>query len=129
MIEFLNTLSVPPVGTFTPTIAGTGTAGTATYSNVLGKYYIIGKLVFINISIDWSGHTGTGNLTIAGLPIPCPESFNVNVRVNNVGFTGNLVGIVGGSAIVFRGNISGSGSSNPDMVATGSIQVSGFYEY
>jgi hypothetical protein len=55
-------------GTFTPTIAGSSTAGTATYSFQEGKYTKIGRQVSCQIDLGYSSGTGTGNLTIAGLP-------------------------------------------------------------
>jgi hypothetical protein len=55
-------------GTFTPTIAGSTTAGTATYTAQNGKYTKIGRQVSVSIDIRYTGGTGTGNLQIAGLP-------------------------------------------------------------
>lgn len=55
-------------GTFTPTIVGTISAGTATYSQQHGKYTKIGRLVFIELYLVWSGGTGTGSLRVGGLP-------------------------------------------------------------
>ena len=55
-------------GTFTPTVAGSSTAGTATYSFQEGKYTKIGRQVSCQIDLGYSSGTGTGNLTIAGLP-------------------------------------------------------------
>jgi len=55
-------------GTFTPTIIGTTTAGTATYTGQAGKYTKVGNLVTCLIYLNYSGGTGAGNLRIAGLP-------------------------------------------------------------
>lgn len=55
-------------GTFTPTVRGSITAGTATYANQKGSYTRIGRMVYFQIYVDWSAGTGTGNLQIAGLP-------------------------------------------------------------
>lgn len=55
-------------GTFTPTIVGSSTAGTGTYSVQIGRYVKIGKTVTVWIRLTWSAHTGTGNGVIAGLP-------------------------------------------------------------
>lgn len=54
--------------TFTPSIIGMTTAGTATYSLRYGRYTRIGNIVFISIRMTWSAHTGTGNLAVSGLP-------------------------------------------------------------
>lgn len=55
-------------GTFTPTVVGTSTTGTATYANQLGKYTRVGRLVTVEIYLNWSGGTGTGDLQFGGLP-------------------------------------------------------------
>ena len=55
-------------GTWTATIAGTSTAGTASYTSQTGSYTKIGNIVAITLYIDWNTGTGTGNLRIAGLP-------------------------------------------------------------
>jgi hypothetical protein len=63
-----NALNDYEEGTFTPTVAGSSTAGTATYSFQEGKYTKIGRQVSCQIDLGYSSGTGTGNLTIAGLP-------------------------------------------------------------
>jgi hypothetical protein len=55
-------------GTFTPTIEGTTTAGTATYTRQAGVYTKVGRQVFYAIDVIYASGTGTGNLRIAGLP-------------------------------------------------------------
>ena len=55
-------------GTFTPTISGSTSAGTGTYAAQGGVYTKVGSIVNIQIYINVSGHTGTGNITITGLP-------------------------------------------------------------
>ena len=63
-----NTLDDYEEGTFTPTVVGTSSAGTATYSSQSGTYVKIGKMVTVNVLLVYSSGTGTGNLQIAGLP-------------------------------------------------------------
>lgn len=55
-------------GTFTPTIIGTTTAGAGTYSNQIGRYTKIGRIVTAQIFVNWSAHTGTGDMRLSGLP-------------------------------------------------------------
>jgi hypothetical protein len=55
-------------GTFTPTVVGTTTAGTATYSAQAGKYTKVGDLVTFTVYVSWSAGTGAGDLKINGLP-------------------------------------------------------------
>lgn len=63
-----NTLDDYEEGTFTPTIVGSSTAGTGTYSTQSGNYIKIGRLVTVTGYMIWTSHTGTGNLKIGGLP-------------------------------------------------------------
>lgn len=69
-----NTLDDYEEGTFTPVVSGTTTAGAATYTSQIGIYVKIGKTVFILTQLAWTAHTGTGNLTITGLPFTLSAS-------------------------------------------------------
>lgn len=55
-------------GTFSPTIIGTTEAGTVTYGARFGNYTKIGRLVTVEIYLNWSAGTGTGSLAFGGLP-------------------------------------------------------------
>ena len=63
-----NTLNDYEEGTFTPTIVGSTTAGTGTYTIQSGKYVIVGKIIYVSIRLGWSAHTGAGGMKLAGLP-------------------------------------------------------------
>ena len=67
----VNTLDDYEEGTFTPVITGGTSAGAGTYSLQQGTYTKIGNRVFIQISITWTAHTGTGDMLITGLPFTC----------------------------------------------------------
>lgn len=49
-------------------IAGSSTAGTGTYVIQSSRYVKVGALVTVYGWLDWSAHTGTGNIRITGLP-------------------------------------------------------------
>ena len=66
-------------GTFTPTVQGTATAGTASYTNYWGQYVKVGQLVTAQIYISWNSGTGAGSLRIHDLP------FYVNTINNSYG--------------------------------------------
>lgn len=51
-------------GLITATVAGTTSAGTATYTRQAGKYTRIADLMFFEIDLIWTGGTGTGNLIV-----------------------------------------------------------------
>jgi hypothetical protein len=79
-----NTLDDYEEGTFTPTVVGHTTAGTASYATQVGSYVKIGQQVTVQLYISYTGGTGTGNLRVSGLPF---TSGNVNNRI----FTGSGV--------------------------------------
>jgi len=56
-------------GTFTPTIVGLSTAGTATYTVQVGRYSRIGNRVSMNATITYTAGNGTGQPAVAGLPL------------------------------------------------------------
>lgn len=53
---------------FTPSIAGSSSPGTATYSSQYGAYSRIGNMVLVQINLEWTGHTGTGDMMVVGFP-------------------------------------------------------------
>jgi hypothetical protein len=55
-------------GTWTPTVLGSSTAGTMTYSDRLGRYTRIGRLVTLHFYLEGSSGTGSGNLLLGGIP-------------------------------------------------------------
>ena len=64
-------------GSFTPTIVGGTSAGVGTYSVQQGRYTKIGKLVFINIALQITAHTGSGEFRVAGLPYASENTANL----------------------------------------------------
>jgi len=55
-------------GTFTPTVSGSTTAGAGTYAAATGIYTRIGNLVTVQVYMNITAHTGTGNINLTGLP-------------------------------------------------------------
>lgn len=56
-------------GTFTPTLIGTTTNPTVTYSIQRGRYTRVGRLVTIECYVAWSAFTGgSGNVAVSGFP-------------------------------------------------------------
>jgi len=64
-------------GTFTPVVAGSSSAGSATYIVQKGLYTKIGRQVTFEIMLYFTGHTGTGNIWITGLPFATKNETNV----------------------------------------------------
>jgi len=55
-------------GTWTPTITGGTTAGTASYATQTGAYTKVGRQVTVTCRLTWSAANGTGVMQISGLP-------------------------------------------------------------
>jgi len=82
-------------GTWTPIIAGTSTAGTATYTIQQGVYTKIGDIVYIHAYIGWNSGTGSGNLTITGLPFTSLSGYYYGLSMSGIAvLSGNTSGNV-----------------------------------
>jgi hypothetical protein len=96
-----NTLDDYEEGTFTPTISGSTSAGTGTYSVQYGNYTKIGNRVYIDVYLDWSAHTGTGNIRFTNLPFTIKNASNLRASaavgyVSNIALTaGNVLTLLG----------------------------------
>ena len=99
-----NTLDDYEEGTWTPTIYGTTTEGTGTYSQNTGSYTKIGNTVRISMTINCSAHNGTGDMRIAGLPFSAVNAGFANsalsIRPSGLTLTANNVAC----AIILSGN-------------------------
>jgi hypothetical protein len=89
-----NTLDDYEEGDFTPLIQGSSSAGTATYAGRYGRYTKVGRLVTVSIYIDWSGHTGTGDTRVAGLPFANSSAFSAA----SIGYA-NSIAVTAGNMI------------------------------
>ena len=63
-----NTLDDYEEGTWTPITLGGSVAGTGTYSQQLGTYTKVGRVVHIQATVTYSAHTGSGLFKIGGFP-------------------------------------------------------------
>jgi len=63
-----NLLDDVETGTFTPSVEGSASTGTTTYSQQFGYYTKVGNQVSVVIQLNYTALTGTGNLEISGLP-------------------------------------------------------------
>ena len=122
-------------GTFTPTVLGTTTAGTATYGTQLGTYTRIGRMVYFQLELIWSSGTGAGQMRLGGLPFTCGSS-NCAVSigdVENIVLTASyyMAGAyvsANSTQISLRECQVGGGGNNPVTYdAAGTIRVGGCY--
>lgn len=119
-------------GTFTPVIEGTTTAGVGTYSQQTGIYTKIGRVVFIEIALAWSAHTGTGNIVITGLPFAAgasPASRAVSVLYSSLTYTGDPTALIsaGATSISPRTMATGAGTTQIAMDTSATIVAQCFY--
>jgi len=128
----VNTLDDYKEGTFVPTVTGSTTAGTCTYTARSAQYTKIGNTVYFRIDIIWTGHTGTGCTLINGLPYPIGSNYMVciNVRTDQ---TITALNYVGGSYIynsrieLQTMPVGGGTPNNLNITANADLRVSGFY--
>ena len=122
-------------GTFTPTIVGTTSAGTGTYTNQIGRYTKIGNRVSFTIYLNWTAHTGTGNIRVSNLPFTSTSatgSFHAaSIYADGIPFTGPwLQAYVGvNSTNIGMGQMTAAGVvSGIPMDSAGDITITGHYE-
>lgn len=117
---------------FTPVLAGTGTAGTATYTTQVGKYVRVGSLITGWINLAWSATTGSGNTLITGLPASvnaavtpvCDFTFSgITLGVGGLG----LIGQLSGTQIAVSNTITASSLLPLVLPASGTLQTSFTY--
>jgi hypothetical protein len=122
-------------GTFSPTVIGTTTAGTAAYAQQNGRYTKIGRLVQFEIFIVYSAGTGTGNMDISGLPFTIGgssyPSFTIGAFDDITLSADNYVlcwGLVGTNQMRLAQMITGGGTQTQVAYdASGGLQITGTY--
>ena len=130
-----NTLDDYEEGTFTPTIIGTSTAGTGTYTIQLGRYTKIGNRVQICTVVAWSAHTGSGSMDIGGFPFTSVNVTNLDQiffgAFSNITYTKTqrYIGLPPNTTRASCGEIdSNSGGTNMPLDTAGYISFTGQYE-
>lgn len=114
-----NTLDDYEEGTWTPSIIGTTTTGTATYSIQAGRYTKIGNLVTVQLYIAWQDHSGAGAMRVSNLPFQASNESNVFSAVS-IGYFHNVAMSAGN---VFNGYvINGSQVISLEQYPTGGGQ-------
>lgn len=124
------TFALVSSGTFTPTVSGTSTAGTGTYTTQEGGYIKIGNLVHFKIKLVWTAHTGTGNIRIAGLPFSSATPLNdvFTIYAEDLTFSNTLACTFGTANTLALKTIStGAAAGNVAMDTAATLQISGSY--
>jgi hypothetical protein len=124
-------------GTFTPTVTGSSTAGTGTYNTngQVGRYTKIGNRVSFTIYVNWSAHTGTGNLRVSGLPFTSNSAANafnaVALYAGALTYTGPMLQAYFGAAstTIIIGQMTAAGvASGVPMDTAANLTLTGHYE-
>ena len=117
-------------GTWTATITGSTIAGVGVYTDNTGKYTKVGNLVTVQVYINWTAHTGTGDMRISGLPFTSADLSGCAFGfVNSIALTAGyiLTGFTNSSLISLQQTPSGGGASIAvpvDSVGTFVVTVS-----
>lgn len=94
-VTYLSGVSLQSKGTFTPTIAGSSTAGVGTYTKQYGTWNRDGDIVTIEITVTITAHTGTGSFLIKNIPTALiPASYDAKqfpLYVSGFAFTGPVI--------------------------------------
>lgn len=129
-----NTLDDYEEGTWTPTIVGSTSAGTASYTVQNARYTKIGRMVQFECYIAYSGGNGTGNLRVAGLPFTAAGTTfpPISCITENIAWTASYYACPyvqnGDTYIVMAQNPTGGGARNAIAYdAAGEIQLAGTY--
>lgn len=91
-------------GTFTPTVVGSSTVGSATYATQIGRYVKIGRQVTAWVHLEWSGGTGTGNLRFGGLPFNIVTLGSNNFPSASIGYISNIALSANNIAVAYGQN-------------------------
>lgn len=132
-----NTLDDYEENSFTPSVIGSTTDGSATYAVAHGNYTKIGRVVHFEVYITWSSGTGTGDLRIAGLPFaianPATYTFPAfTIADANFSFSANKILAAEGQPAtqeiaLVEIPVGGGARSQVAYVAAGTIVLSGTY--
>jgi hypothetical protein len=116
------------------TLIGQTTAGTATYTSQTIRYTRIGNLVLYNLSLTWTGHTGTGPMSISGLPYTVdtlamqPDGLGIlSTAIATAGVNTFATGRGNSQLLDLRRKGDGGVLSYPVVTASGSLSFTGSY--
>ena len=96
-----NVLNDYEEGTFTPTVAGTTIAGVGVYADRVGRYTKVGNLVTLQVYLDWTAHTGTGNMFLGNFPF---TTSSTGYSAAAIGYVNNIALTAGNILIAYAGS-------------------------
>jgi len=129
-----NTLDDYEEGTWTPTVRGSSTVGTGTYTTQQGTYTKIGNTVRFQAEIVWTAHTGSGQLEVGNYPFTSTAE-TTPISLSFYGgptFTlGSFVQAYKNPSSTTSGTAQTSSTSSFSSITVsnaGTVQVSGVYK-
>ncbi|MER9135107.1 hypothetical protein NKI20_02190 [Mesorhizobium sp. M0830] len=118
------------VGTFTPLIIGSTSAGAGTYGGQFGRYAKFGTTYQYWATVVWSAHTGTGNLRLGTLPAACGNYVAAaSVCYSNLTYTSQVTAEVVNATtyLEFFQAASNAARANIAIEVAAQLDVSGSY--
>lgn len=117
---------------FTPTVEGTSTAGTATYTTQVGLVTRTADRVDFELKVNFASFTGTGNLIVQGLPFVHKEVVAVgtlNIISENLTFSNQLEArMIANTATIELVTMStGAAIVNVPVDSAAILEISGSY--
>lgn len=116
-------------GTFTPVLRGNTVAGIGTYTTQTGYYTINGKVLSFWLDLKWTAHTGSGTMSITGLPLAATQKAVFPLIWDTLTFTGVPAGqmTIGSGVIDIVSAASAAALAGVTMDTTAAFAVSGSY--
>lgn len=125
----------PISNNWTPVVVGTTTPGVGTYIKNNGVYSRVGNTVFFSFDLEWSSHTGTGNMRVSGLPkrfTKANTNYPYTLLIENITLPANSI------QVIFNGEnnqtygdvvscIDNATTANVTMSTSGTLACFGFY--
>jgi len=120
---------------WTPVVQGTTVPGVGTYIKQHGVYMRIGRLILFTFDLQWSAHTGTGNMQVAGFPVVFAlgnSHYPYYLHTENISLPANTIQVEfdGENATTF-GDIlavrSNASAISVSMDTSGTLACYGFY--
>lgn len=114
---------------FTPRLDGTTIVGAGTYTQQLGLWRRTNNRVDFVINLQWSAHTGTGNMKLTQMPLPASlAAYPCSIVFSNLAYTSHPVAYVAAAGEIFLGEAASGGPiSALPIDAAGLLYVSGSY--
>lgn len=118
-------------GSFTPTVAGTTTAGAGTYTLQQGQYARYKDVVTFTAALSWTAHTGAGNtiFDLGALPVSKDITQPLSVVTSNYTYTGQIAAAMVGNSndAKIYDDVSATALTEVALDTVGTVYLNGSY--